>query len=371
MAPPPTVNRKRPAAVKIEPGKNPLRGGPLPKKIKSDPGIAPMGTAGAAIGPSNEELEEKFLAMFEEPAHAIHGVSNSVLKTRFGQSDYERLAPIINSFLATSRLSMSRGSAGAGKTAELFYTLVSSEVASKFSGLDVSARLVYQVIERSGNMGIWTKDIKKETNIQNLALNKIFKTLESRRLIKPVKSISAKAKKLYMLYELQPSTELTGGIWYSDLEFDFGFINELRNFLIQCVRKLNQGRGVTLQEVLKKLNQAQISKVNLGVTEVGQIMQTLVYDHAVEAVQQPQHAASESLATTTTTTLDSVAGGADAVGGSGHDEESPMYYVASRRITTMCEFKMWNDVLAPDFHFRTIAFEDGVTLKPHEPHYHS
>lgn len=56
----------------------------------------------------------------------------------------------------------------------------------------------YQSIERSGVNGAWTKDIRRETNIQLQALNKIFKALEARRLIKQVKSVNAKAKKLYM-----------------------------------------------------------------------------------------------------------------------------------------------------------------------------
>jgi DNA-directed RNA polymerase III subunit RPC6 len=79
---------------------------------------------------------------------------------------------------------------------ELLYSLVSDEIASKFSGLETTAKMVYQVIERAGNMGIWTKDIRTQTNIQQQSLTKIFKTLESRQLIKPVKSVNAKAKKI-------------------------------------------------------------------------------------------------------------------------------------------------------------------------------
>ena len=56
----------------------------------------------------------------------------------------------------------------------------------------------YQSIQRTGVNGAWTKDIRRETNIQHQALNKIFKALETRRLIKQVKSVNAKAKKLYM-----------------------------------------------------------------------------------------------------------------------------------------------------------------------------
>jgi DNA-directed RNA polymerase III subunit RPC6 len=58
---------------------------------------------------------------------------------------------------------------------ELYYTLVSDETAAKWAGLDLTARMVYQVIEKAGNLGIWTKDIRTQTNIQQQALNKIFK----------------------------------------------------------------------------------------------------------------------------------------------------------------------------------------------------
>lgn len=196
-----------------------------------------------------------------------------------------------------------------------------------------------RVIEQAGNMGIWTKDIKKKTDIQNQALNKIFKALESRRLIKPVKSVNAKAKKLYMLFNLTPARELTGGVWYSDLEFDHEFISELRTFLIRCVRRLNNGQGCTLREISEKVVQANVSRVKLSLDEIRQLMRTLVYDYLVEETEK--------------------------------EADGSINYVASRRVTPMCDFKYWSDALAPDFHFRAIQFEDGVTLAAHEPHYHT
>ena len=47
----------------------------------------------------------------------------------------------------------------AGDNNELFYTLVDAEVAQKYHGLDVSARMVLQVIEKARNNGIWTKGV--------------------------------------------------------------------------------------------------------------------------------------------------------------------------------------------------------------------
>jgi DNA-directed RNA polymerase III subunit RPC6 len=211
--------------IKVEDG-----GGGTASTVSSAPTITETPT---------ELLKERFIRVFSEPIFKV-GISNAALKEKFGEV-YIQLVPIINELTSESRLVMSKLANGG-----LFYTMVSDEVASKFAGLDVTARMVYQVIERAGNMGIWTKDIRIQTNVDQQALNKIFKGLESRRLIKPVKSVTAKAKKLYMLYNLTPSKELTGGVWYSDLEFDHEFISELRTFLLHCVRRLNGGRGVTL-----------------------------------------------------------------------------------------------------------------------------
>ncbi len=97
-------------------------------------------------------------------------------------------------------------------------------------------RLVLQEIERAGNKGIWTRDIKTHTNIPQQIVTKTLRLLETRRLVKSVKSISSKNKKLYMLYDLVPSTEITGGPWYNEQEFDHVFIDTLSTFVYEVIR---------------------------------------------------------------------------------------------------------------------------------------
>ena len=60
---------------------------------------------------------------------------------------------------------------------------------SKVKGVDNQERLVYQIIEEAGNKGIWIRDIRLRSNLLLTQLNKILKTLESRNLIKAVKSV--------------------------------------------------------------------------------------------------------------------------------------------------------------------------------------
>lgn len=74
-------------------------------------------------------------------------------------------------------------------------------------------RLAYQVIQGVGNKGIWIKDVRYQTNLPAQKLQKVLKTLETRGLVKTVKCSTSAAKKIYMLSELNPGEELTGGKW--------------------------------------------------------------------------------------------------------------------------------------------------------------
>jgi DNA-directed RNA polymerase III subunit RPC6 len=322
--------KKRPAFASQKAGKKIRVGTAVRAK-----GGGPVGKASSTNGSASKAgVKERFIELLNEPKYK-GGAPNKVIQATFKKADEKKfLVDAINELSRESRLHMSKS----GMDNQLFYTLLADEVAQKYKGLDVSDRLVLQVIEKAGNKGIWTKEIRMQTNIHPQPLNKIFKHLEQRRLIKPVKSVTAKAKKLYMLYELAPSKELTGGVWYSGLEFDHEFISELRTFVIQCVKKLNEGKGVTLAEIKGKMKQIEVSKVELSLEEIEQLVKTLVYDYLIEE-------------------------------GSVNDS-GDVRYVAARRVSTMCEFKWW-DAIHSDFHFRTIKFEDGVTLGPHELHHHT
>ena len=324
------LKKKRPSGSSIIiPGAKKRKG--ISVRIKEEVG----NEKGTDKKPPKDIVRERFVELLSQPRYKM-GASNKVIQGEFSKAEEKPLlVQVINELSKESKLQMSKS----GVDNELYYTLVADEIAQKYVGLDVSAKLVLQCIEKAGNNGIWTKEIRMQTNIQQQALNKIFKQLEQRCLIKPVKSVTAKAKKLYMLYELTPSKEITGGVWYSGLEFDHEFISELRTFVMHCVRRLNSGQGVTINEIKKKMEQAKVSRVELNLDEVKQLVQTLVFDNYIEE-------------------------------GSLNENEDEVCYLCARQVSTSCQFKWW-DALSPDFHFRSIKFEDGVTLVPHEPHHHT
>jgi transcription initiation factor IIE alpha subunit len=62
-------------------------------------------------------------------------------------------------------------------------------------------------------VGIWTKDLKSRTNLQQTHITKILRTLDQRKLIKSVKSVASANRKVYMAFEVEPAREITGGAW--------------------------------------------------------------------------------------------------------------------------------------------------------------
>jgi DNA-directed RNA polymerase III subunit RPC6 len=284
-----------------------------------------------ADGEESSPLRNEFLHLLSAPQYKGRGIANSALKSHFGDK-YTLLVPIINELTRASRLTMSKADG------EVYFSVLSAAEASKMQGLDAHSKLVYQVIESAGNKGIWTVDIRVQTNIPQATLTKIFKQLETRKLIKPIKAVTAKTKKLYMLYDLVPAKEITGGPWYTEGEFDHEFIAELRNFIIMCVRRMNRGQGVSIQQISDKMVQANVSRVQLSLEEVRQLVQTLLHDYVIEE--------------------------------RGVTDDGNALFVPAKKISTMCEFGWW-DVLCKDFHFRAIRFEDDVVLNAHEPHHHS
>ena len=116
---------------------------------------------------------------------------------------------------------------GRSEGATLVYKEANAEETNKMKGLSENDLLVLQLISESNNLGIWSKDLRVRSNLQQNTMAKALKNLENRELIKAVKSVNTRNKKVYMLKDLEPSKEITGGAWYTEQEFDAEFITVL------------------------------------------------------------------------------------------------------------------------------------------------
>ncbi|KAM5309266.1 LOW QUALITY PROTEIN: DNA-directed RNA polymerase III subunit RPC6-like [Glossophaga mutica] len=184
-----------------------------------------------------------------------HGITDQVIQNEMPHIEAQQWAVAIDRLLSMGQLDLLRSNTG------LLYRIKDSQNAGKMKGSDNQEKLVYQIIEDAGNKGIWSRDIRYKSNLPLTEINKILKNLESKKLIKAVKSVAASKKKVYMLYNLQPDQSVTGGAWYRlDQDFESEFVEVLNQ---QCFKFLQ-------------------TKVELSMEDIEAILNTLIYDGKVE-----------------------------------------------------------------------------------------
>lgn len=70
------------------------------------------------------------------------------------------------------------------------YKLKDNTKPDPLRGADNEEKVVYTIIEEGGNKGVWIRDIRLKSNLILTQLKKILKSLESKNLIKAVKSVN-------------------------------------------------------------------------------------------------------------------------------------------------------------------------------------
>lgn len=146
-------------------------------------------------------------------------------------------------------------------------------------GADNEERIVYSIIEEGGDKGIWIRDIRVKSNLIMTLINKILKNLESRKLIKAVKSVNASKKKVYMLYNLEPDRSVTGGAWYQDQDFESEFVDVLNQQSLRFLqmraenaKKLQDGPLTTKKMSCCTVKQVHTFISELGISKVGRVL---------------------------------------------------------------------------------------------------
>lgn len=217
------------------------------------------------------------------------GVSDKVLIANMPTVDPKARALVINKLLMAEKIDLFNGKDG------LLYRKREPSKAGSIAG-DQEEKVVYKIIEGAGNIGVWIRDIRAKSNLGQTQLNKVLKSLETKNLIKSVKSVNASKKKVYMLFNLQPDQSVTGGAWYSENDFESEFVEVLNQ---QCYRMLYQrlesaqanhssplavktASMATVGEVAKFVSDLGISKVSLKEADIEKILRTVVYDGKAE-----------------------------------------------------------------------------------------
>lgn len=223
------------------------------------------------------------------------GISNDDIKSSLADTPPEVRVQAVNRLIQQEMLDILTK----GKT--LIYRLKDpAKKTTAATEMDNDERVIYNIIQEGGRSGIWIRDIRMKSNLVNPQLNKILKNLESRKLVKAVKSVNAGKKKVYMLYNVEPDRTVTGGAWYNDTDFDFEFVDVLNQ---QCLRFLQMRRDsakktsdgplsvqvrslCSVSDVQKFIAELRISKIELDEDDLETILKTIVYDGRAQRVLQ-------------------------------------------------------------------------------------
>lgn len=143
-------------------------------------------------------------------------------------------------------------------------------------------RAVLDVIKGKEDMGIWARDIKRETKLPDNVVNKSIKSLEAKKLIKEVKNIQFKGKKHYMAAEFEPSKEVSGGVWYAEGALDKGLIDALKRF---CLRIVCSQKVATADGLCSILNKNKVTTFDCSQQQVVEILNSMVLDNQIMEVK--------------------------------------------------------------------------------------
>ncbi|XP_057967936.1 probable DNA-directed RNA polymerase III subunit rpc6 isoform X1 [Malania oleifera] len=139
-------------------------------------------------------------------------------------------------------------------------------------------RRLYDVIRSKKDMGIWTRDLKRETQFPDSVVTKSLRSLQTKKLIKEVVNIQNKARKHYMAAEFEPSAEIVGGAWYVDGKLDTDFIKILRDLCYKHIQKL---KLATLEDISNSIKRSGVFKAECTMQQIAEIVNVLVLENEI------------------------------------------------------------------------------------------
>ncbi|KAK4533866.1 hypothetical protein CCYA_CCYA19G4748 [Cyanidiococcus yangmingshanensis] len=184
----------------------------------------------------------------------------------------QHIAEALNTLLKAGDIQLVRQQRHRG---ELMIQLANAQ-RKRLAGLSNTERAVYEQVRVAGEYGVWVRHIRGRLGLPLSDVNRALKELQRRELVKQVQNVRNKTRKLYMLAELEPSREVTGGPFYDDEgTFDHEFIHQLRELIW---RRLMQVPWTSANELTKFLNQSNVLRFTLEPSDLEMVLQTMCWD---------------------------------------------------------------------------------------------
>lgn len=210
-----------------------------------------------------------------------NGVTEDDLLIKFSKYNIDTVKFLLQELIESQKLELKQ------KNGKTIYIV-------KFVEQSNYENLILSLLEKSGPKGLWIKDIRIKANIPYNFLVKILKKLEQEQLIKSIKGINTN-KKTYILYDIEPDKEVTGGIWFTNNDVDLSFVNNLMEIIYQYILKQQTLNGnenditclndlATIDRIYNFIITSNILEVKISKNEVKILLETLEYDGRIEII---------------------------------------------------------------------------------------
>ena len=223
---------------------------------------------------SLKNINEKVLAFLKSNPD---GVTQDKLTSAIHFRE-DLIADSLNSLISLNRITLIETSEG------VLFKYRSEKEALKFRDLTKEEIAVYEVVMQSGSNGISTIDIKIKLKIDNTTyINKILTKLSKKFLIKSLKVLNTRNKKVWMGIDVEPSQEITGGIWCNDQEFDNNLVTV---FCEKVTDYIGNQKLVGRKEILFFAKSINLSKNfdEIKDDDIQKILNILVFDGKIEPI---------------------------------------------------------------------------------------
>lgn len=186
----------------------------------------------------SSELQERILTRLSTGGR--DAVPSDVLQQELG-ADAKETASALRALLENRRVTLRRGGAGDTRT----YLSLSNDLSENFS-------LVLDAIRASGCTGVDQAQLASKLRLPKSEILKAIHALLAQKHIQERRSFTNRAKRIYLLFHLKPSSQVTGGTLYCGEELDTPFVDELRRRMVALV---THKRSVSLAEMTKFLEE--------------------------------------------------------------------------------------------------------------------
>lgn len=191
------------------------------------------------ITSTHAQLETDKTRLVEYLTRQENAVSQKTLREHLGLSG-EQFSAALRDLLEQNRVDIFRGSG----SNELMVSLSTKGLSDNFAR-------VLQEIRRSGSSGIDQAGLIEALRMPRTEITKALRALVSQRYIQERRSFTNRAKKVYLLFNLEPSTQVTGGSLYCGEELDVHLVDSLRSLIASFVYKKGVASLFEIQQFMR------------------------------------------------------------------------------------------------------------------------